>query len=196
MTRHLRVLAVLPLLAVLAACGNDEPAEQPSAAPSLEPGAEPYVDAIAESLSAPEESPVDNEQARCFSAGFVSVVGVERLEQAGTPEEVAAQGEDLVFAGVEVDRAEGEEIYGWFEKCGVDLRETMLSSFVDDESVAQDTRDCVEETLTEEKVEDFFVTLLVEGENAIETNPTLEQLTSDLMACMTGGLMEEPGVEE
>lgn len=195
MTRPLRLLAVLPLL-VVAGCGGDEPAREADATPSLEPGAEAYVDAIAGSLAEPEGSPVDEEEARCFSAGFVSVVGVERLEEAGTPEEVSAQAEDLVFGKVEVTRDEGEEIYGWFEKCGVDLRETMLSSFVDDESVAQDARDCVEETLTEERVEDFFVTLLVDGENALETNPALEELTSDLMACMTGGLMEEPPAGE
>ena len=119
------VLATL-VSVLLTACGGGGDGDSDEA--------KPYVDAMAKSMAS-EDSPMDEEQSRCFSEGFVDVVGIEKIKETGTPEEFAGESDDLDFAELNLSEDQGNEIYGKFDDCGVDLREEMLAVMTADETM-------------------------------------------------------------
>ncbi|WP_101525594.1 hypothetical protein [Nocardioides houyundeii] len=184
-----RLLLLVPALAlVLSACGGDDDDKSPdfSGGNGTSDSAQPYVEAMATSLSEGEDSPMDKKQATCFSEGFVDVIGVDRLEKIGTAEEWAKESEGLEFTELKLSKDEGGEIYDNFEKCGVDLREQMLADFADDESMDEETKTCVSDAMTEDNLREFFVTVMVEGEEAMAGGEG--GLFSELTACVMSGM--------
>lgn len=190
MTRRPRLLLLLPALAlVLSACGGDDGDEQfDFSGGGSSDDAKPYVDAMAASLAEGKDSPMNQEQASCFSEGFVDVIGVDRLKSIGSAKEWAEESEGLEFTELKLTKEEGGEIYDNFATCGVDLRESLLADFADDDSMDEKTKQCVADAMDEENLREFFVTIMVEGEEAMadDQGGLFGELTSCVMSGMGG----------
>lgn len=170
--------AVVPLM--LTACGGGEGESDE---------AKPYVDAMSSSM-AEGDSPMDEEQSRCFSEGFVDEVGIDKVKEQGTPEEFASGAGELDFTKLDLSEDQGNNIYDNFDECGVDLREAMLSELNADDTIPAESKDCVEDAISEDALRDFFVTSMVDGE---EANAGGGELMNSLMACMSPA--ETPSAE-
>ncbi|WP_110180578.1 hypothetical protein [Nocardioides solisilvae] len=176
------VLAGLAPL-ILSACGGGGEGESDEA--------KPYVDAMATSM-AEGDSPMDKEQSTCFSEGFVDVVGLDKVKEAGSPEEFGEGTDDLDFSTLELTEDQGNDIYDNFEECGVDLRDEMLKEMSADDSIPAESKECVEDAITEDALRDFFVTSMVEGE---EAGGAGGELMGALMGCMMPEGTESPSAE-
>ncbi|WP_181311978.1 hypothetical protein [Nocardioides campestrisoli] len=158
---------------VLTACGGDGDGSSDEA--------KPYVDAMAETL-AEGDSPMDKGEAECFSEGFVDVVGIDKVKEAGSAEEFAGESGNLDFASLDLTDEQGNEIYEKFDDCGVDLREELISQINADAELPEAGKECVEEAITDDTLRDFFVTSMVEGQEASMGD---NDLTAALMGCMS-----------
>ena len=166
MTRRPRLLLLLPALAlVLSACGGDDGDEQfDFSGGGSSDDAKPYVDAMAASLAEGKDSPMDQEQASCFSEGFVDVIGVDRLKSIGSAKEWAEESEGLEFTGSSSPRRRAARSTTTSPRARVDLRESLLADFADDDSMDEKTKQCVADAMDEENLREFFVTIMVEGD--------------------------------
>lgn len=185
--RRVRSFLLVPvtLAVLLAGCGGSG-----SGSEGKSDEAKPYVDAMATSMAEEKDSPFDEEQSRCFSERLVDVVGIDKVKAAGTPEDFAGKGDDLEFDHLDISREQGEEIYANFDECGVDLRETMMAEMAEDDTVDAETKACLDEAVTEERLEDFFVTIMVEGEERAEESEGGNELVGEMMSCMLAGMGE------
>lgn len=184
MNRRSRTLIALPALVLtFAACGGGGVGGSEGESDE----AKPYVDAMVASMTEEEDSPMDEKQARCFSEGFVDVVGLDRIKKAGTAEEWGEESGDLEFTELKLTTDEGNDIYDQFEECGVDMREAMIESLGADESDPV-AKECFETAITEENLREFFVTVMVEGEEVINAEPEEGSLMAELMTCMMAGV--------
>lgn len=190
MSRRLQLPLVAVVLAVLlAGCGGGDDQDQGSSAE-----AKPYVDAMTKSMS-DKNSTFDKRQSRCFSERLIDVVGLDTVKAVGTPEEFAGKGNDLELDHLDINRTQGEEIYANFDECGVDLRRTMVEELVKDEGVDAKTEACLDDAITEGRLEDFFVTVMVEGEEKAEGGKGGDELVGAMMSCMLAG-MDEGSTQE
>lgn len=124
------------------------------------PGVHEYVDAMAEALVA-QDAPMDEGQARCFSDGLIDVVGVERVEDVGSPEKFVQRTRGLDYSVLDLSRKEGGAVYDQFDVCDVDVREATLA----DVSQGMDKKQqrCLARVVTGDRVRDYYVTLMVQG---------------------------------
>lgn len=180
MNRRLRSLLILPAALLVASCG--------SGGDGASDDAKPYVDAMTKSITADKDSPMDDKQARCFSEGFIDAVGLDKIKKAGTPKEFADKSDDLEFEDMNLTRDEGEKIYAQFDECGVDLRTALLEDVLSGDEMTAEAKSCVKKTLTDENIRDFFIALMVSGEDAASKDKNGGELTKALMGCMLGNL--------
>lgn len=147
-------------------------------------GAAAYVEAVATSMRADGEMPLDDDQVKCFSARYVDIVGVDRFESAGLTPEMIAADNDGSFEELGLSEAEGNELYDAFGGCGIDLRGLMLSSVAEeDEEMAPEVIACMEQVFDEDTFRAFMVTSMIHGDDAMETDPEMAEVMSGLMAC-------------
>lgn len=181
MSRRFPSLVILPAALVLASCGGggDGKSEE----------AKPYVDAMSTSMTEEDSFPGDEKQATCFSEGFVDIVGIDKVKKMGTPKEFAEDNTNMEFDDLDLTRDQGEKLYDQFGECDMDMREMLLAE-VDDEDTTDEVKACLEEELTDDIVKDFFVTTMLDGEEALETSPAGSKLTQALMGCMMGDMGE------
>lgn len=181
---HRLVLVPAALTLALTACGGGEGESDE---------AKPYVEEISTSMSEDEDSPVSEKEAECWAKGFIDVVGIDRIKKAGSPEEFGSSSDDLNFQELDLTRDEGEEIYAKFGDCGVDMREEMMSSMAEDDELDETSKKCLEDALTDERLEDFFVTSMVEGEDGAEDSEAGKELVGALMGCMLANIPDDMG---
>ena len=139
---------------------------------------------MVKSMTAEEDSPINKEESRCFSEGFIDVVGLDKIKEAGTAEQFADQSEDLQFKKLDLTRDQGGEIYDQFEECGVDLRATLLNELLKDDKMSAEAKSCIEKAVSDAKLREFFITLMISGENALQKDKDSGRVMSDLMGCM------------
>ncbi len=190
MSRRFLTLAVLPAALVLASCGGGGDSKSAEA--------KPYVDAMSTSMTDEEGFPGDEKQARCFSEGFVDIVGIDKVKKMGTPAEFADDSTGMEFDELNLTRDQGGKLYDQFGDCDMDMRELMLAE-AEDEDTPAEVKACLDEELTDDIVKDFFVTMMLDGEDALEKSDGGTKLTEALMGCMmgdTGGDMGEDSSSE
>lgn len=197
MTRRTRSLLLLPAALLLVACGGgdgegggSDAGSGKSSGEGSSSEAKPYVDAMVSSLQEGESLDIPEEDARCVAEGMIDVIGIDQVKAAGTPEEFSAGGGTMDMSTVDLDRSQGEEIYSKFGSCGIDLRDMMLEEMAQGGEIPAEQQSCMEDAITDENLQNFFVGAMVDGEAAL-TDESSSELMSGLMACAMSGL-EEP----
>lgn len=174
MNRRLRTsLVAVCATALLVSCGGED---------SESADAQPYVDAVSEAVTAGQID-MDEEQSQCFGEGFVDVVGLDKLEDTGTPEEIGRQFQDLELVELELSQGEGEDVYDTFESCGYDMRADLLDSLFAGQKMAEETQTCIEDAVDEDKLRSFVVTMMTEGSEAAQESEAWQDLEAALIAC-------------
>jgi len=146
--------------------------------------AAPYVQAMTESMLADEDTPISEDQARCFATKSIEIIGVDRLKREGIePADLSRQSAlDLSDVGLSMD--EGNEIYDAFEKCDIDLRGFMMKSIGDGGQVDAAVEACLDQVLTDDNLRKLMVISIVKGDDAADKDPELKPVMGGLMGCM------------
>jgi len=139
-------------------------------------------------MTADKDSPMNKEEARCFSEGFVDIVGLEEVKKVGTAKQFAEQSEDLEFTKMNLNREKGGDIYDQFDECGVDIRAAMLEDMTSDDSMSAAAKKCVEKALSEDKLREFFITLMISGQEALQKNKESGAVMQDVTKCIMGDM--------
>lgn len=163
--------------AVLLTRGGDERSEEEQA----------YVDALAAYSDSQDAEGVtfDAEESRCFAEALVDAVGVDRLRELATPEEIRPAGDEDEgpLDDLEVDRSQAEAIYDDSDGC-VDYRRMFLD--IPRESGASDAQlDCLDSDVTDDEVRSYLVATFDEDLEAIEEHEAAFEAT--VAACEDAG---------
>ncbi|HET8931304.1 MAG TPA: hypothetical protein VFN21_11650 [Acidimicrobiales bacterium] len=144
----------------------------------------PYVEAMTESMLDDDDVPITEDQARCYAGKAIEIIAVDRLQSKGiTPDDLRDDSAlDLSDVGLSMD--EGNALYDAFEDCDIDLRELMLASMGEGEEVPAGVEACLDQVLTDDNLRKMMVISIVKGDDAMENDPELEQITGGLMGCM------------
>lgn len=175
----IRVAALAAAAALLAAaCGDDDS----GSGPELNDREAAYADAIAQTYQESSEAPaeVSDEQASCIASSIVSVVGVERFEDADVePEDISADIDlDETFGGL--GEEEATDIGGAIGDC-IDLQQLVIDGIGTD--LPDEAVECLRENLDEEVIQEFVVASLVAGG---------DEVSSDVQTRMLSVLQECP----
>lgn len=137
-----------------------DPADPSDPGPSDDP--QDYIDEFAVDISGGEVA--TKEQGECIGERWVEVVGFDAISAAGvSPSEFSnIDAESYKKLGLSDDDA--DSLYAAFADCGLDVLDSIRSSFGGDLSPTQQS--CIDDTLTEELVKDLFTTNLLEGNDA------------------------------
>jgi hypothetical protein len=143
-----------------------------------------FVDALVEVSSENEAGTLTAEQESCFAEAIVDAVGVERLGDATSPDEILDQGTTSVAdLGVDVDEADGTAYYERVSQC-VDLRTVLVQSEVGTAEITDAAAACFEQNLTEDLVREFFVAGFVQTRDQLATDADLlERLQAVFTTC-------------
>lgn len=153
--------------------GDDsETTEPPTGDDPAEPGTQgevgdrqDYVDAIAGSLT--EEGFLTNEQGECLGEGWIDTIGFDRIVDAGITPDQFAGGSGDQLEDLDLGEPEANELYDQFGDCDIDLAQVFLDLFDAEESLDEEQRACVEESLTDDALRASFVADFT-GEDDVE----------------------------
>lgn len=152
-----------------------------------------YIDAMLASFDDEDDLPLDRSQAECMSAGYLDVIGVDRLKAAGiSPEDFAD--DDDALDGIEFTEEDGQRIYDVFGTCKIDLREMMMTSMAEDDDISPEQAACFDTVLTDEYLERLIVGGMVLGDGGSDDAESLE-LAGPLMACAFMGMEDIGGLD-
>lgn len=148
----------------------------------------PLVDRIVASMTSDPSSPFTEDQARCYAAENVRIIGADRIEKSlDNAADVPTDDEGLFdlnafdFSEIDLTKPEANEIYDAAKGCGLDFRATMLESMVKS-GMPESARSCVEKVVTEDTVRELMVSVMTDGPVAFMTG-TGAQFGQALMAC-------------
>src|SRR5664279_2196701 len=172
-SRALSVALVAALALVTGGCGNGDGGGE--AAVSDE--SRPYVDALKQSMkdSNGEDDDIqfNDDQMDCIAPRFVNIIGVERLDENGvTPADLASD-DSMDFSDLTLGEKEGNALYDTLGDCDVNLKEIMVASFAEDDEVTPAMAKCMEGVFTDDNLRLLMVSTLVQGDDALEEDPTL-----------------------
>lgn len=149
--------------------------------------AQPYVDALAAGLAEDGDQVVtiDDEEATCIAEQWVEVLDPERLDA----EEVDPASLERGLAALDLDLADGRELFGAYETCEVDVRERLTTVIATDDELTGPQRDCLDEVLTDDYVEELVATSIVHGGlRDGDLDPAeVAELTGPLASCQDPG---------
>lgn len=180
-TRLIVALAVIAVLVVgvgvvLLARGGDGRSEEEQA----------YVDAVADSgAEESEELGFSAEETRCYAGAIVDAIGVDRLREHATPEEIRERGGEGSFDALELDRGQAETLYDSASDC-IDFRRVLVDS-ARAEGMSEAQADCFEEALTEDLVRDFMLATFAEGAESDEATEAVERIEEAAAPCENAG---------
>lgn len=159
-------------LFLLGACGDDGG----GGGGDLSSADREYVDAALATFDAEEATPLTESDARCIVESMVGGLGAERLEDLGiTPDSFGS--DDSPFPeGLEEDEA--NEIVDGFEGC-FDMGEVFLEGLAEDGTLSDEAKECLADAFDDDTIRQIFVTMLTQGEDALQDDP---ELTSEFMS--------------
>ncbi len=170
-----RVVLVIGALALaLGACGDDDDGGDVSEAE------QPYVDALIASAAEDEGEDIqlDEAQAECLAPKWVSILDVDRLEEAGIePDELAE--DDLEFSELGLSESDGEAMFDALGECDVDLRESFIEGMLADSDLSEEDRACLDEAFDDDLLRRILVAAFVRGEDALEQD---DEIMGDVFA--------------
>lgn len=164
--------------------GTTTSAPTTTTARAADPEAEPYLEAMTASMLADGDAGITEDQARCYAGHTLDVIGLDRLQQHDiSPDAFADEDDAMDFSELGITMDEGNAIFDGFTDCGIDLDEMIAAGFAEDEELDPKAKACLEQVLTEENLRLLIVTSMVKGEDAMETDPELEAITSGMIGC-------------
>lgn len=126
-----------------------------------------YLDAFAKGFQEEgDEQFFSAGQVDCLGEGFLDVIGVDTLVDAGvTPEEFGEGDGFSEELGLDEDQA--NDLYDQFEGCGIDLKEIFVDTFTSfsPQPLGDEELACIDDVLTDERIRDSFVSDLLEVED-------------------------------
>ena len=136
-----------------------------------------YVDAIVFIGSENDNEAFPEDARLCVAESFVDAFGAEQIQAAGiTPEDITSgemDGTDDL--GLEFSEEQASAFYDQMTGC-VDLRELVVEGILGAENeLTPELIACLDENLTDDLLEQFFVTGFTQGDEGFETNPGIEQ---------------------
>lgn len=150
-----------------------------------------YLDAFVENFD-PDGEVFELSQVECLAEGYLDVIGLENLVDAGVTPEDYAQGSDFPDeVGLDEDKANA--IYDQFDACDIDLKEVFLGAIemFSEEPLTDEQQSCADDVLTDEKLRASFVADLLELEG--ESQDPLDELSECIPDSLgTGGPDVEP----
>lgn len=174
MRRPLATLATLAFLAVIVgACGDDD-----SGGDDLKA----YQEALSGSIAVDdisEDFAFTDENADCVAGDAVDVIGIDRLEEVGDPDEVAeATSTDLsVF---ELDQDELDQISASFLDCVDGAEEALRDEFLAGTELEGEQAECVSDLVDR----DVLIRILSTGLGGLDPTEALGDLQADFQACV------------
>ena len=174
MSRGIGIAGVALVAAVVAVvgCGDDDGGGD---------GRQAYVDAFVASGSDEALSDDENE---CFAAAIVDAVGVDKLAEQVTADEVR-EAEDALPGdlGIEVSEDEGEAFYDGVSEC-LDVPEYFASQIEADDSLTDENKACLRDALGDDFLHDFYVTLYIAGADGFSADSELmDQIQTAYAGC-------------
>lgn len=184
--------AIAALALVLAACGDDDDTVTSEPESTVEGGdageasggdadLQDYSDALATSFREDPENAelgLSDDEIQCFTDDAVEVIGLERMQSRGTPEELVESTQTDLTA-LELDETERQEIAASLFQCTDGLVERLQEQLVAETGLQGEQADCVAGLFTEELLIDVFAASL-SGDTGDEVFSDLE---SEFQAC-------------
>lgn len=126
-----------------------------------------YIDAltVAAEANEDEEFPLSEEENRCLAAAAVDTVGVDRLRDIGSPDEIredAGDGDPLEDVDLDLDQAGT-----YFDNASdcIDFREVFVEG-LERGQLTEDQIDCVNENISDDVLRQLLVAEFAEDEDA------------------------------
>ena len=149
-----------------------------------------FVAAMVDAMTAEEDFPLSEEQATCFAARTIRTIGVDTMKASGaTPDSIRDPNSDSMdFSEFKLTEAQANDVYDNFGRGDIDLREAMLTSMSADGEMTPAQKTCMETVLSEENLRKFMVGMMMSGEDNLENDPELSEITGGIMGCAFMGM--------
>lgn len=182
--RKITITLTVGMLVLLgAACGDDDGGG--GGGGDLSSAEQEYVDAAMETFDPEEAEPLTEDEARCMVTSMVDAVGVDTLEDAGLTPESFGEADSPFPEGLTEDQAEG--VVDGMEDC-FDLSQLFLDGMAEDASLSDEDRECLADAFDGDTVHDLFVTMLSQGEEALQEDPEAMSAILELFSQCPGAL--------
>jgi hypothetical protein len=156
------------LLIGAAACGDDDGG---SGSGGLSDKEQEYVDAAMAEYDPEEAKPLTEDDARCIVTSMVEGVGVDRLEDLGiTPQQFGSDDGSTFPEGLTDEEA--NRVVDGFDGC-IDLPALFTESLAADASLSDEDKACLDDAFDNDTIRKIFVTMLTQGEDALQDDPEL-----------------------
>lgn len=186
-------IAISALALLLAACGDDDATTTAGTETETETAGDAggdadlaaYADALATSFKDDPDNQdlgLADEEIECFADDAVEVIGLERLQEQGTPEELVTD-TDIDLTELELDEAERSEIAASLFGCADGLVERLQEQLVAETGLQGEQATCVTELFTEEVLVEVF-TASLSGDDESQVFADLED---EFRACTGEG---------
>lgn len=141
---------------------------------------EQYIDAITASAEANEdqdsEEALSEEENRCLAIAAVDTVGLERIREVGTPEEIRNTDGDPLES-IELNLEQAGAFYDEADGC-VDFRQVLLND-LESSGLTSEQIECVDQNLGDDLLRDLLVAQFADDTDASsEAGQAVEEATS------------------
>jgi hypothetical protein len=193
-------------LSTMAACGDDDDSSDGGASTTVassgtsvttagsatttgdvEASEQEYVDALVKSFQSSDGSELHltSDQAECVAPKWIRTIGVDRLHDKGVePSDIGDDSSDTDLSDLGLSEAEGNAMYDAFGDCKVDVRALFVTSLSAGEEMSDDTKQCVDDAVTEDLLRELLVTSITKGDAGLSDKSGIgKQFNEALAAC-------------
>ena len=172
--RKLPIVVLALFVSVLAACGDDD---EGGGGADLGGEEQEFVDAAMEDFDPESAAPLEEGESRCIVESMVDSLGLERLDELGVePEDFGDDTQEAFPEGLTEDEA--NDVVDGFDSC-FDLSALFLEGLAEEGTLSDDDRECLADAFDKETMRNLFVTILTQGEDAMQEDP---EMVSELLA--------------